>query len=184
MGFLVDSRVVSGEPWVQSLVGTPGREGNLGLCTESLGSENGCEWGGGEYYEDTESEEKRTKMLRKEMEGRNVVRRFPPPLPSLMQYDENGLRATRTFSVMHTVRKDGCLIITEIKAKRPDILHATRKNGRFILNLIRCPPEEKEIITDDDVAEVEEMWKCHGIKNVDCISQFGKINNPRFVMTA
>jgi hypothetical protein len=86
-------------------------------------------------------------MMMKKAESRgNSMRSFPPPLTSL---NRNG----KPSFYLRPVRKDGRLELTEVRIHRPDILHASRHDGRLTLHLIPDPDQEE----DDDDEEEEEL---------------------------
>lgn len=66
---------------------------------------------------------------------RREVKKFPPPLSSL---DQNG---KPTF-FLRPVRKDGRLELQEVKISRPEILFASREDGRLRLHLISSEEDE------------------------------------------
>ncbi|KAL2942197.1 Protein FANTASTIC FOUR 3, partial [Bienertia sinuspersici] len=79
---------------------------------------------------------------------------FPPPLTTL---DENGRRSF----MLKSVRKDGRLEIAEVVIERPEILRATRENGRLRLNLIQTVSVDDD---DDHEDEDEEEETERGLK--------------------
>jgi hypothetical protein len=123
-------------------------------CTESLGFESSDERrvndDGMDVNCDDENENDeiwRRKMMMKKAESRgNSMRSFPPPLTSL---NWNG----KPSFYLRPVRKDGRLELTEVRIHRPDILHASRHDGRLTLHLIPDPDQEE----DDDDEEEEEL---------------------------
>ncbi|XP_057425083.1 protein FANTASTIC FOUR 1-like [Lotus japonicus] len=118
--------------------------GRLVMCTESLGFESfEIENDDGDdnnmIYNDSEGE------VEEEgggaaAEGREEA--FPPPLSSL---DGNG----QPSFVLLPVRKDGRLQLSKVRVKRPEILRATRQDGRLRLYLV---PDE-ECMVDDDMEQ-------------------------------
>ncbi|XP_045796544.1 protein FANTASTIC FOUR 1-like [Trifolium pratense] len=125
-----------------------------GDCTESLGFESCDERrindddGMNVNCDENENDEIwRRKMMMKKAESRgNWMRSFPPPLTSL---NRNG----KPSFYLRPVRKDGRLELTEVRIHRPDILHASRHDGRLTLHLIPDPDQEEE---DDEEDEQQE----------------------------
>ncbi|KAK4339591.1 hypothetical protein RND71_041053 [Anisodus tanguticus] len=76
-------------------------------------------------------------------------KKFPPPLSSLSQDGKPNF-------YLRAVRKDGRLELTEVKISRPEILFASRQDGRLRLHLIHNLEEEAEEENDDFPAETEE----------------------------
>lgn len=119
-------------------------------CTESLGFESSDE----RRVDDDDNKVKcsgknislvKMKMMRK-IEMRKERKSFPPPLSSLT---ENG----KPNFFLQPVRKDGRLELTEVKIHRPEILRASRCDGRLRLNFI-CEEEEDGVnIQDCDLQE-------------------------------
>ncbi|XP_058740576.1 protein FANTASTIC FOUR 1-like [Vicia villosa] len=133
-------------------------------CTESLGFESCDERRVCERMNmnmrmnsDEKDESWRRKITMKRGESRgNSMRTFPPPIPSL---NRNG----KPSFYLRPVRKDGRLELTEVRIHRPDILHASRHDGRLTLHLIpdrdsdeEEESEEEEEEDDEEVEEVEE----------------------------
>ncbi|KAI4301845.1 hypothetical protein L6164_035085 [Bauhinia variegata] len=89
---------------------------------------------------------------------RRQVKSFPPPITSL---NRNG---QPTF-FLRPVRKDGRLELTQVRINRPDILHASREDGRLRLHFIRDESflddleqeEEEELQEEDEQLEEEEV---------------------------
>lgn len=81
------------------------------------------------------------------MKIRSEKREFPPPLTTM---SENG---GRNF-VLRSERRDGRLEIVKVAIERPEVLYASRQNGRLTMHLVRSVPEFEE--DDDDVFEEEE----------------------------
>lgn len=110
-------------------------------CTESLGFESSDERRVDDKIENNINDGMRAAALagRSRKVEKREVRKFPPPLSSL---SDDG---KRTF-FLRPVRKDGRLELTEVKIHRPEILRASRQDGRLILHLI-----EDETEDDDDV---------------------------------
>ncbi|GAU11560.1 hypothetical protein TSUD_345510 [Trifolium subterraneum] len=121
-------------------------------CTESLGFESSDERRVNDdddvNCDENENDEIwRRKMMMKKAESRgNLMRSFPPPLTSL---NRNG----KPSFYLRPVRKDGRLELTEVRIHRPDILHASRHDGRLTLHLIPDPDQEDE---DEENEEEEE----------------------------
>ena len=55
--------------------------------------------------------------------------------------------------MLRSERKDGRLEIVKMAIERPEVLYASRQNGRLKMHLVRSVPEFEE---DDDVFEEEE----------------------------
>ncbi|XP_058752908.1 protein FANTASTIC FOUR 1-like [Vicia villosa] len=129
-------------------------------CTESLGFESCDERRDYDRMDmntrmnsDENDEIWRRKITMKRGESRgNSMRSFPPPIPSL---NRNG----KPSFYLRPVRKDGRLELTEVRIHRPDILHASRHDGRLTLHLIpdRDSDEEEESEEEEDSEEVEEV---------------------------
>ncbi|KAM7508488.1 hypothetical protein LguiA_018941 [Lonicera macranthoides] len=118
-------------------------------CTESLGFESSDE----RRIGDQTMEDFRP-MIRRPRSKRNdnavvkrEVKKFPPPLSSL---NNNG---KPTF-FLRPVRIDGRLELRIVKIQRPEILHASRQNGRLKLDFI--VNEEIHDIEDEE-NDVEEV---------------------------
>ncbi|KAL8166608.1 hypothetical protein V2J09_008107 [Rumex salicifolius] len=118
-------------------------------CTESLGCESSDERITGDGLVEgrggNEIGERSTiwgRAKRRSEERKRVVE-LPPPLTSFDTYGR------RDF-ILRPVRKDGRLQLTEVKICRPEIMHATRENGRLTLRLVGAPEEEEQ---DDEVEE-------------------------------
>ncbi|XP_061348501.1 uncharacterized protein LOC133293896 [Gastrolobium bilobum] len=140
-------------------------------CTESLGFESSDERrisdnrmdkiddkngdGDEKVNDDNDDEVWQRRMMRAEGRGNwRKVRSFPPPLSSL---NRNG----KPSFFLRPVRKDGRLELTEVRIQRPEILHASRHDGRLTLHLIPDQSileeeEEEEIISDEEEEEEEE----------------------------
>lgn len=128
-------------------------------CTESLGFESSDEWRVNDdkmdhvkVNSDENDEIWRKKMMTKKAESRGYLKRsFPPPLPSL---NRNG----KPSFYLRPVRKNGRLELTEVRIHRPDILHASRHDGRLTLHLIpdRDEEDEEEEQEQEHVKEEEE----------------------------
>ena len=124
-------------------------------CTESLGFESSDEWRVNNdrmVNSDENDEIWRKKMMTKKAENRgNLKRSFPPPLPSL---NRNG----KPSFYLRPVRKNGRLELTEVRIHRPDILHASRHDGRLTLHLIpdRDEEEDEEEEQEQEQEHVEE----------------------------
>ncbi|XP_004494646.1 uncharacterized protein [Cicer arietinum] len=127
-----------------------GDVGGLTSCTESLGFESSD---GMDVIDDSvkvindNDEIWRNKMMMKRCENRgNLMRSFPPPLSSL---NRNG----KPCFYLRPVRKDGRLELTEVRIHRPEILHASRHDGRLTLHLI---PDQEELQEEEESQEEEE----------------------------
>ncbi|EEF49778.1 protein FANTASTIC FOUR 1 [Ricinus communis] len=119
-------------------------------CTESLGFES-CD----ERRIDDEIDElcsrtrsSTTKVNWKKFGERREVKKFPPPLSSL---NHNG----QPSFFLRPVRKDGRLELTEVRIDRPEILRASREDGRLRLHLIRDDEEEED--NDSNIEEPQQQ---------------------------
>lgn len=128
--------------------------GGLELCTESLGFESCCDGKMGVEEEKTEMEIRRRieetscrKAARPSRRRKTEAREFPPPLPWLSAGGGNGY--------LKAVKKDGRLVLTEVRLRRPEILRASRHGGRLRLELVKSPAPEEEEKTGE-VAEDED----------------------------
>ncbi|XP_050220826.1 protein FANTASTIC FOUR 1 [Mercurialis annua] len=136
-----------------------------GGCTESLGFES-CD----ERRVDDESDElcsrtsttattRVTNNWRKNnIRERKEVKKFPPPLSSL---NHNG----QPSFYLRPVRKNGRLELTEVRIDRPEILRASREDGRLRLHLIRDDDEEED---NDCIKEIQEQ-ECEHQENQELI---------------
>ncbi|KAK2967981.1 hypothetical protein RJ640_015426 [Escallonia rubra] len=107
---------------------------------------------------------KRSKRSNRAEEKEAVkAKKFPPPLSSL---NHNG----KPNFFLRPVRKDGRLELTEVKILRPEILRASRQDGRLRMHLIHreeeTVEEENEEETVEEAAEekseeerAEEYWQ-------------------------
>lgn len=125
-------------------------------CTESLGFESSDERRVNDRTDvkvnsDEKDEIWRRKMMMKKAESRgNCMRSFPPPIPLL---NRNG----KPSFYLRPVRKDGRLELTEVRIHRPDILHASRHDGRLTLHLIPDRDSEEEGESEEEDEEDEEF---------------------------
>ncbi|XP_022150799.1 uncharacterized protein LOC111018860 [Momordica charantia] len=82
-----------------------------------------------------------------------VERSFPPLLSSLNQHGHPNF-------YLRPVRKDGRLELTEVRIQRPEILRASRGDGRLRLHLImdkqQEDDQEEDIIDEDDEEEEDD----------------------------
>ncbi|XP_052180497.1 uncharacterized protein LOC127793801 [Diospyros lotus] len=115
-------------------------------CTESLGFESSderrfeCQIGG--IQSGGQLVASRTIKCRRAASKSTEVKKFPPPISSL---DHNG----RPTFLLRSVRRDGRLELAGVKIERPEILHASREDGRLRLHLIREAYEEEEEETEE-----------------------------------
>lgn len=127
----------------------------LMLCTESLGFESCDERRIDDQFEgcDGSSRNRSTDDLWKSRRVSTKVNRetkkFPPLLSSLNQ---NG----QPSFFLRPVRKDGRLELVEIRIERPEILRASRQDGRLRLHLIVYEEEEGEEEEEEEEAKEEE----------------------------
>ncbi|KAA8536904.1 hypothetical protein F0562_029382 [Nyssa sinensis] len=135
-------------------------------CTESLGFESSDERRIDNQIENMNKDDqlclKTTPSVRsrwKKIVEKNKVKKFPPPLSSL---NHDG----KPNFFLRPVRKDGRLELTEVKIDRPEILRASRQDGRLRLHLIIDEDmdveeqaesnEEEEEYQEEEEEEVEE----------------------------
>lgn len=135
----------------------------LDSCTESLGSESSEERRSDGTTGDCEissppassiaGERRRAARRRSATTEKNPPRRFPPPLPSL---DRNG----HPSFFLRPVRKDGRLELTEVKINRPEILRASREDGRLRLHFVVTGEEDgkndNKNVTKNDMECIQE----------------------------
>ncbi|KAJ0979673.1 hypothetical protein J5N97_015147 [Dioscorea zingiberensis] len=151
----------------------------LGLCTECLGFESLDERvGGGD--QGVEEIEKSDPGIGGEM-ARSRPRRateptFPPPLASL------GGKDGRRSSFLKAVRTDGRILLTEVTIERPEILRASRGDGRLRLHFVRRDHEVEEEAVRWEWPQVRnEGVRCQEAVTGNEITQWW---NHRFVATA
>ena len=65
------------------------------------------------------------------------MKKFPPPLTSLNRYGWPSF-------ILRPVRKNGRLELTEVKIHRPEILRASRENGRLTIHLVKYADDDRE----------------------------------------
>ena len=133
-------------------------------CTESLGFESSDERRVDDEMKTCYDDEWRFKPLMVKSKWRNSgerreARKFPPPLPSL---NHNG----QPSFFLRPVRKDGRLELTEVRIDRPEILRASRQDGRLTLHFVQeedddgdeeePAQEEVEQYQEDEFEEEEE----------------------------
>lgn len=108
-----------------------GSVNGLMSCTESLGFESSDERRiGDQMIEDFRPMIRRSRSKRNDNAVvKREVKKFPPPLSSL---NNDG---KPTF-FLRPVRIDGRLELTVVRIQRPEILHASRQNGRLRLDFI------------------------------------------------
>ncbi|KAI5424245.1 hypothetical protein KIW84_030445, partial [Lathyrus oleraceus] len=112
----------------------------------------------------------RRKMMMKKAESRgNCMRSFPPPIPSL---NRNG----KPSFYLRPVRKDGRLELTEVRIHRPDILHASRHDGRLTLHLIPDRDSEEEGESEEEDEEDEEFEEEEEEENMRISTVVGNSN--------
>ncbi|KAJ0013408.1 hypothetical protein Pint_19963 [Pistacia integerrima] len=105
-------------------------------CTESLGFESSDERNvEDDHYTRVESPTRA--KGRKDAGERRKPKKFPPPLSS---FNRNG----QPSFFLRSVRTDGRLELTEVRIDRPEILRASRQDGRLRLHLINEEEEEEE----------------------------------------
>lgn len=117
-------------------------------CTESLGFESlGLVSETGSEREILPVRSRSGKPRERKLDKERA--RFPPPISSFNQ------RGVRTF--LRPEKKDGRLLITEVRIERQEILRAERQDGRLRLQLIKPPEEEKEEESESDNGEDEDQ---------------------------
>lgn len=138
----------------------------LTSCTESLGFESSDERRVDDkmdkkinhHRDDGDGDNGNDEVWRRRMVARaesrgnwRKERSFPPPLPSL---NRNG----KPSFYLRPVRKDGRLELTEVRIHRPEILHASRHDGRLTLRLIpdQTDPEEEDYYEEEEEEEEEQ----------------------------
>ncbi|KAM7472758.1 hypothetical protein LguiA_010941 [Lonicera macranthoides] len=125
-------------------------------CTEGLGFESSDERRVDDQILNTlpsplSSKTKKTVPFKKE------AKKFPPPLSSL---NNNG----QPKFILRPVRKEGRLELTEVKIHQPDVLHASRQDGRLRLHFVfdkdeeaeNQIEEEKQVTIQEDAKEFQE----------------------------
>ncbi|XP_021772971.1 protein FANTASTIC FOUR 1-like [Chenopodium quinoa] len=155
---------IAGSPAV-SAAGDKGNSAHIDLmsCTESIGFEssdemissfddlgrNCCRNYDGESSSSSSSEGHFSRRRERGVGKRWEERKFPPPLTSL---SENG---RRNF-VLKSVRNEGRLEIIGVMIEHPEILCATRDNGRLRMHLVKSAGVSDDEEDDgDDTEEVE-----------------------------
>ncbi|XP_021898696.1 protein FANTASTIC FOUR 1 [Carica papaya] len=130
-------------------------------CTESLGFESYDErrvdedcridiMAAGAASSSSSLSSSRRKQWREDRQrSKREPKKFPPPLSSL---NDNG----QPNFFLRPVRKDGRLELTEVRIHRPEILRASRQDGRLRLHLITDEEQGQE---DVDVSEEEEIYE-------------------------
>lgn len=121
-----------------------GGRGRLELCTESLGFESCCDGRMGAEEKRAEQEIRRRieeagdrrsdeiGKTRPPSRRRTEAREFPPPLTWMR---DNNERRRRTF--LKAARKDGRFMLTMVRVERPEILRASRRGGHLRLELAK-----------------------------------------------
>lgn len=100
----------------------------LTSCTESLGFESSGDLWADEWYPARPAKPVERTRWREESERRRE-KKFPPPISSLNH------KGQRSF-FLRSVRTEGRLELTEVRIDRPEILRASREEGRLRLDLI------------------------------------------------
>ncbi|GAV63218.1 DUF3049 domain-containing protein [Cephalotus follicularis] len=130
-------------------------------CTESLGFESSDERRVDEEEEIDQlcssrfrsSSSSSTERFKRKVGERREIKKFPPPLSSL---NHNG----QPSFFLRPVRKDGRLELTEVRIERPEILRASRQDGRLRLHLIRDEEDDDDdndnFNTNDEEVEPEQ----------------------------
>ncbi|KAK3031609.1 hypothetical protein RJ639_035615 [Escallonia herrerae] len=144
------------------LDGFGGSADGLMSCTESLGFESSDERRVDDEViesiltkKDTNEDgfcasRKRSKRNNRAEEKEAVkAKKFPPPLSSL---NHDG----KPNFFLRPIRKDGRLELTEVKIFRPEILRASRQDGRLRLHLIH---RQEEAVEEENEEEAEEKWE-------------------------
>lgn len=126
-------------------------------CTESLGFESSDERRVDDDLGDiSKTREDFPTKISKRIVVRSEVKKYPPPLSSL---NRNG----KPSFFLRPMRRDGRLELAEVKIKQPEILRASREDGRLILHLIQeleedSEDEGKEIIENFIEEKEDEKW--------------------------
>ncbi|KNA05194.1 hypothetical protein SOVF_192620 [Spinacia oleracea] len=175
----------------EDIAGDLRNSGQIGLmsCTESLGFESsddiptsslddlgrGCSNNDDKSNQESSSSSSSARcLIRRRDKGvanRWEERRFPPPLTSLSD------KGRRNFT-LNSVRTNGRLEIFGVMIEHPEILCATRENGRLRMHLVKTPvisddeeseeedeavearvEEEEDEVEEDEEGEVEREWR-------------------------
>ncbi|XP_039129553.1 uncharacterized protein LOC120265668 [Dioscorea cayenensis subsp. rotundata] len=160
--------------------GPSGAGGGLGLCTECLGFESLDVGSGGGEIGVEKVERSAGERPRRRVVAAAAEQVFPPPLASLAGKDG------RRSSFLKAVRMDGRILLTEVTIERPEIMRASRRDGRLRLHLVGSYDHE------EDEAGVSWEWgrvtRSEGVTCQKAVS--GNHNhipqwwNHRFVATA
>ncbi|KAJ4979459.1 hypothetical protein NE237_010239 [Protea cynaroides] len=142
---------------------------SLEVCTESLGSETGCD--GFSFCPSSETEEEQSIKETEEVTSEVVAiaedkteikasnysatkksfsRSIPPPLPSLSLREGPGF-------LMRSHRRDGRLVLEAVPVSSYNYFQAERQDGRLLLSFIKNPSEELMETTDDEEELDDEM---------------------------
>lgn len=125
--------------------------GGLMSCTESLGFESSNERIVDDSIESgmrDDSWEAHWEKV-KEKKNREKIKQYPPPLPWL----NNG----QPSFFLRPVRTNGRLELMEVRVDKPEILRASREDGRLRLHLVREDDDEEEEENEEDEKEDEEI---------------------------
>ncbi|KAJ6984218.1 protein FAF-like [Populus alba x Populus x berolinensis] len=163
------------QPYVHPLVKRSASslsEKSLEICTESLGSETGCD-GFSSYppseigdAEEKEEEQRQERVTQKfDMEDlraakynlaasnskKSQPRTFPPPIPSLSSRDGASVH-------MRSRRDNGRLVLEVVSVPSQNNFHAQRQDGRLVLTLASTANQEEEKRQkNDEMSDVEQF---------------------------
>ncbi|XP_068660983.1 protein FANTASTIC FOUR 1-like [Aristolochia californica] len=123
-------------------------------CTETLGSESSDERVATREGIDErgvvavrEDQMDRERWIRKSrLQSRKMETKFPPPLPGL---DPKG----RSRSFLKADRKDGRVLLTEVRIERPEVFCAKREGGRLRLQVVKSTQRIEEENEDEHKEE-------------------------------
>lgn len=122
-------------------------------CTESLGSESSDDLRADEWYPARPAKPVERTRRREESERRRE-KKFPPPISSLNH------KGQRSF-FLRPVRTEGRLELAEVRIDRPEILRASREDGRLRLDLIVDEDTETEEQEEQQQETIHEEGEKH-----------------------
>ncbi|XP_011008749.1 PREDICTED: protein FAF-like, chloroplastic [Populus euphratica] len=164
------------QPYVHPLVKRSASslsEKSLEICTESLGSETGCDGFSsyppseiGDAEEEKEEEQRQERVTEKfDMEDlraakynlaasnskKSQPRSFPPPIPSLSSRDGASVH-------MRSRRDNGRLVLEVVSVPSQNNFHAQRQDGRLVLTLANtASQEDEERQKNEEMSDVEQF---------------------------
>jgi len=164
------------QPYVHPLVKRSASslsEKSLEICTESLGSETGCDGFSsyppseiGDAEDEKEEEQLQERVTQKfDMEDlraakynlaasnskKSQPRSFPPPIPSLSSRDGASVH-------MRSRRDNGRLVLEVVSVPSQNNFHAQRQDGRLVLTLANTAnQEEEERQKNEEMSDVEQF---------------------------